>query len=230
MRAEILKIFFSEISKNVRLDSIKAVAVVGGRLTEPEVTVLNLGKDVLIDSFGIDQNSKYFFDLNASNEKFQKNNSYDLIICAQVLEHIWDLNQAVKNLSYLCKTNGLIWLNCPTSNRVHFAPDYYSAGYPPVTLINHLTQNNSKILSFGVLGSPRYYFMNHALSVWTTSAEHKHPILKYEFGRLPGPIFIDLLRFIRDFPNRLIALTKSSNITSDIRWATETWVLAKKSQ
>lgn len=228
MRLEIVKIFLSKLNNFEKLKKIKNIAVVGGRLNEPEIQFLNLGYHVRIDSFGIDQNSNYYYDLNNDTEKLGIKKRYDLVICAQVLEHIWNLPRAITNLGHLCGVNGLLWLNCPTSNRVHYAPDYYSAGYPPEILIKHLALNNFKVLDYGVVGSKRYYYMNHALSIWATPDEHMHPILKYEFGRLPGPLFVDFLRFIRDLPNRLISLTKSSEINNNMRWATETWILAKK--
>ena len=56
-------------------------------------------------------------------------NYFDLAICCQVLEHVWNISQAIHNISRLVKISGHVWINVPSSNMKHASPHYYSAGY-----------------------------------------------------------------------------------------------------
>jgi SAM-dependent methyltransferase len=49
--------------------------------------------------------------------------SFDLVICEQVLEHVPDLFTAVKNLFALCRPGGLLLVSTPFLLRIHGTPD-----------------------------------------------------------------------------------------------------------
>ena len=70
--------------------------------------------------------------------------------------------------------------------------------------------------------------MTHGLSVWPSEQEHLHPVRKYQFSRLPGPVWKNYLRFCRDLPGRVFALQKSPIISEDIRYATESYALFRR--
>jgi SAM-dependent methyltransferase len=203
---------------------IKTVVVVGGSQNDPEVVELRKHIEIEIQCYGIDDDDKYF-DLN---EEQQVETQFDLVICSQVLEHIWDLNRGISNLLKLTRSQGFLWIGCPASNRAHGSPNYYSAGYQPELISNLVFMRNSEVLKEGRLGSERVYFMTHALRVWPSEREWNHPILGYNFKRLEGSLLRKTARFVRDLPGRFYSLRYSKTMSDKVESATETFVLAKK--
>ena len=214
------------------MNSIASIAIVGGSPSDPEMQAFS-GKSVTIQTIGIEETNDVFMDLNLPISRTLDGRSgvYDLILCSQVFEHLFDIKHALANLNSLTKDNGFIWLGFPASNRAHGSPEYYSAGYQPeiITKLVESMQLNLKILDAGLVGSKRYYFMNHALQVWANKSELARPILRYDFRRLPGPKYKNYLRFIRDFPGRAYACFVRNEISDDVRWASESFILLKKS-
>ena len=216
MRREITKRFNKIIAP--LLASIHHVAIVGGSSFEPELEILKTKEGIGLHFFGIESDAAMssfeYLDLNTAKLTVEK--QFDLILCSQVLEHLWDVKQAIENLVKLTKPGGLIWIACPASNFAHGSPDYFSAGYQPDLIVNLLNQHNVEILTKGTLGSRRYYFFTHALQTWPTSHQYRFPLLTGISRYYPIQIF-----------ERLAATIRSSKISDDAKFATETFVLAR---
>jgi SAM-dependent methyltransferase len=213
MRWEILKIFKSYIEP---LDAkIDTVAIVGGWVEEPELIHL-ARKEVTF--FGIDNGSLDNFNYLNLNvlSKFEK--QFDLVVCSQVLEHVYDVKIALENLVNLVKPDGYLWVACPASNYAHGSPDYFSAGYSPQLITQLLESNSIEIIFAENYGSPRMYFFTHGIQYWPTRKE-------YEF-----PLFLKPSRyFFQQLFWRICAYTKSPKFNSNLHSATETIVFARKS-
>jgi hypothetical protein len=221
MRWKVVEVF-TELTKPF-VSEIQSIAVVGGSANEPELEIFQNNKNLVVHFYGIDSNvgsqDFTYLDLNLSPNQDNgfSNMKYDLILCSQVLEHIWDIKQGLETLAQLATNNGLIWVACPASNYAHGSPSYFSAGYQPELISNLLEKQGIKIFSKGCLGSKRYYFMTHALQIWATRNEHISP-LTFGFSRyFPSQIF-----------GRFMAIFKSPKITTELKYATETYVLARK--
>jgi len=210
------------------IDSVQSVAVVGGGRDEPELQSFSHLSKLGVQVLGVDEQSDLYLDLNLPLGK--RLPKFDLVLCSQVFEHIWNLNEALQNLNKLLVQDGLLWLACPASNRAHGSPEFFSAGYQPEMLSQLAAVYGFNTLKMGRIGSERCYFMTHGLSVWPSEKEHKNPVLFYEFARLPGPRWKNALRFFRDLLGRVLAVTKSSQINDDIRYATETYLLLQKTK
>jgi SAM-dependent methyltransferase len=217
MRWAIVDIYNKLIEPYV--NQIHSIAVVGGASNEPELQIFENRLGLELHSFGIDSKTgilKFnYLDLNIPADKFDL--QFDLILCSQVLEHVWDVKQALSNLVALAKPKGLIWVACPASNYAHGSPDYFSAGYQPSLIEKLLEIEGVEIISSGLLGTKRYYFMTHAIQIWGSKNEHNSPLTsgfsRYYFLQIFG---------------RLFAYLKSSKIVSSPKYATETYVLGKK--
>lgn len=217
MRWEIVKKFNNSISPFSA--KIKNVAVVGGTSREPELEFLNNASSASISILGIepdpDCSNFTFLDLNLPMSITTK--KFDLVICSQVLEHLWDVKQGIQNLVSLTEPGGLIWIGCPASNYAHGSPDYYSAGYQPELIKRHLEDQDVKILELGVLGSKRYYYMTHVLQIWGSRREHSFPLAS---------------GFSRFFPlqilGRFISTLKSPKMVANAKFATETYVFGQR--
>ena len=217
MRWEVTKKFNQSISPF--LEDIQSVAIVGGSSREPELAILQNITELNLEIFGIDpevwETEKFHYvDLNYPIlEQYEK---FDLLLCSQVLEHLWDVKQALSNLTKLTAPGGLIWIGCPASNFPHGLPGYFSAGYQPDLIVNLLKLQKIEIITQGVLGSKRYYFLTHALQAWAT------------IGQYRVPLFFGLSRYYPfQILDRLSATFKSSKTSNLQKFATESYVLAR---
>jgi len=222
MREKITDIFFMEISP--LLNKINSIAIVGGNKLDPESQILERAGFKNIDYYGIDP-GLIKLDLNLA---FTPNKKYDLVICSQVLEHIYDVKQGLENLANLTSTGGYLWIGCPASNRPHGSPFYFSAGYHTDLITNLLIYFSVNVVKSGFLGSKRLYFMTHALRIWPSTKELEHPILFYNFARRDELVITKFIRFFYDLPGRFYSCALSNKTTTTIDFATESWVLGKK--
>ena len=159
---------FEEIILNLNLNKNICIAVVGGSKKEPELLLLEkLGFNLEITTFGIEESDDIFFDLNEDNNP--EITKYDLVICGQVLEHIWNVDNFVKNIYKIMNSKSYAFIHCPKSN-MHHGHTYYSAGYSKEFMLK-IFSNNTKILDFGELGTPRLYTSIHLLKEWITTRE-----------------------------------------------------------
>jgi len=89
----------------------QTIAVVGGDENEPELQLLS---DSVITFFGIentDNDSRFReLDLNADRPFNTAFGKYDLVLCSQVLEHLYDIPKSLKIITNLVKPGGHLWL------------------------------------------------------------------------------------------------------------------------
>jgi hypothetical protein len=216
------------------LDALNAleltIVILGGSSKDPEVELLKKRfPNSKITYMGIDNYGEespwIYFDLNSS-EVLKEN--FDLVVCSQVLEHIWNLDVAFNLISSLVDIDGYVWINCPTSNMAHGSPDYYSAGYSPSYLERNFERLGFRSLSSGCVGSERYYKATHLLRLWSTKNEHAHPILGY---RISGPITLGKIHeMIMRIPGRIKMMSWNKSISEDIDFATESYYFGKKAR
>jgi SAM-dependent methyltransferase len=218
--------FFGEniISLGIEKKLIR-LAIVGGYESEPEVLLLRqLGFNLEITYFGIESGLTHL-DLNNQNTLDSKHVSrFDLVICSQVWEHIWNHHAGMEILSSLLDNGGYLWLACPASNRAHGSPEYFSAGFSSEYLSNHVKSAGLKEVNSGRIGTTRLYKATHSMPTWLSVRAHKCPIFfSFDDRNLPRRVALRI-RFLA----KNIELTFSSGKpTSDQRWATESWVLAR---
>jgi SAM-dependent methyltransferase len=206
----------------------ESIAVLGGTSKDPEVEVLKKQfPESKITYLGIENDSNdspfSYLDLNESKE-FKE--TFDFVVCSQVLEHLWNLEVAINMISELVPIDGHIWINCPTSNMPHGSPEYYSAGYTPLYLEKNFEKLGFRTLSSGSFGSQRYYKATHLLRLWSTKKEHDHPVWGY---RISGRITLGKIKeMLFRMPGRFAMITWNSDVREDIDFATETYYFGKK--
>ena len=228
MRWQVVNVFNETL--NTLGKKIEKIGVLGGSSADPEVAVIKrtypeasityLG----IDNYGAEENWENL-DLNYRQEKHIQ---YDLVVCSQVLEHLWNLSSAFESISKLTKINGFIWINCPTSNIEHGSPSYYSAGYSPDYLKMNFEKFHFLTLISDCIGSERYYKATHLLRHWSTEAEHKRPVTGYRISN--GVTLGKIKELILRIPGRLLMLTWSKSISQNLQYATETYYFGQKTQ
>ena len=224
MRWEVLKRFKLEIAgENVDFSSC---LVVGGTPQDPEyLFIKSLGGTTHTSFLGIEDTDFNFHYLDL-NEVPRQIISGKLVLCSQVLEHVWNHKNFFLNLNELTQENGYLWLNVPMSNFVHGSPDYYSAGFATGYLIKNLEDNGFEIISSGSIGSKRYYTATHLLGTWLTEKEHTNPLFFYQFQ--DGTKLGILKKLVIDLYRRAPLLLRSKKIIDSPRYSTEAFVFARK--
>jgi hypothetical protein len=226
MRHEVTSIFTKWIQLNQ--PRIKSIGIVGGSSTDPELLeLLKVYPSAQVTYLGIQQgpHDTPFIDLDL-NTHVEKIQFFDIVVCAQVLEHVWNIDNCMRNLSKIVNpANGLLWLNCPASNMVHGSPEYFSAGYSHEMVSKNLENYHFEILVANSIGSRRLYFFTHVLQYWPSKFELAHPLLTYRPLRSYGRRLIP--ETFLGFFGRLYALFLSNQQLSESQYDTETFVLAK---
>ena len=225
-RALVITMFMTEFSKLLAPKTKITVAVVGGYQLEPEIQALELlGIETDITVFGIDDNTTYLNLNEATDSQVSLHEDFDLVLCSQVWEHIWNHEVGQMNLMKLTKKGGYLWLACPTSNRPHSSPSYYCAGFTAEYLVNNLSRIGWTVYSSGQLGTPRNYRATHNMPAWLSVSGHRFPPI-YAFSQ--RSLFHRIMYSLRYLLTTVSLLFSSTRISDDINCATETWILAKR--
>lgn len=222
-RKIIVSLFMENIQNYFNYDHPISVALVGGSKQDPELSSLReLGFNFDVTTFGI-EDSDEFLDLNVAT---QMSVQFDLVICSQVLEHLWNSGLALETLCKMVKPAGKLWISVPASNRKHASPDYFSAGYTPDLLILNCAQHGLKVSYSLDFGSKREYAARHLLPIWLTEKGHRIPI----FYAFEGKTLLRRAVLSVIYLHTLIFLQMSSSKTfSYSKFSTETVFLASKS-
>lgn len=227
MRWEIVRIFEREVIP--RLGEKLQIAVVGGGPYEPELlAVCTSQRDVTVHWFGIESDvaDPYsWLDLN-KDARIALEGTFDLVLNSQVIEHVWNVPQALDHLYALAKPGGLVWIACPASNFSHGSPDYYSAGYTYEMLSSLSTEAGLVTLTGGNLGSQAYYRATHWYRVWLSEWDYEHP-WRLNINRKLGTLR-SLVYWFRKVNISIRLLGSSRQITTKVDWATEAFLLAEK--
>ncbi len=76
----------------------------------------------------------------------EPNNSFDVILCSEVFEHLPDPLRALDEFERLLKPGGKLILTAPFASLVHFAPYHYATGFSRYWYEYHLPTRNLTIL------------------------------------------------------------------------------------
>lgn len=221
-RAILITKFISEFRRVYQKDKIE-IAVIGGYKNEPEVRILkHFDYSVNVTTFGV-ENEDFYLDLNLDLDS-QYSQKFDLVLCSQVLEHVYNHDNFFKSIINLTKPNGFAWISCPASNIPHMLDSYYCAGVTAEYLAKNLKRFNIEILNFGQIGSIRLYKTVHTLRTWPTVKGYHNPVF---YGDNSRPRYRQIFFLIRYIHRNFGLMFLSSKLTDDIRVATESWIFLK---
>lgn len=229
MRWVVVELFLECIRRQGISTRGMTVACVGGGLAEPELSAL-IRKEATpppITFFGIEQGPSPFYYLDLNYETIEVPTQYDLVMCSQVLEHVFDVKVALLNLARLCRPGGYLWINCPGSCRAHGSPDFFSSGYSPqliLRLLDTVGVRFETVLAVNV-GSARGSLYEHILRRWPDEREFNNPLVHQTAGQ--GGKMRSIGRWIKYFPQRLAAAMVSPAPRSDDTFLGHTCVFVR---
>jgi SAM-dependent methyltransferase len=85
----------------------------------------------IIDDFRNEQNKKNHDIYSDIDNIPVDDNTYDLVLCTEVFEHIPEPIKAMKELVRICKKNGKILLTAPFTSGIHQQPYHFYSGFSP---------------------------------------------------------------------------------------------------
>jgi SAM-dependent methyltransferase len=171
LRLRVTDDFYVELMATTKVEK---VAIVGGSLEDPEVTLIKKEyPNAFLQVFGIDQGEE-LLDLNKSKIARE---TFDIVLCTNVIEHVFHHENFAQNLLSLLGEDGFIWCAFPYSDRFHNSPKYYSAGYDPEYLEALFERNGGICQRSHIISSKRGYLFTHLLQDWPTEFRYKQPLL-----------------------------------------------------
>jgi SAM-dependent methyltransferase len=91
-------------------------------------------------------------DFNCDILEIPAQQTYSLVLCTEVLEHVPNPVAAFLKLHQLTSVNGFIIITCPFLSLMHQAPYWYSSGLSPYWFDYWAKQNGLEIVSLEVSG------------------------------------------------------------------------------
>jgi SAM-dependent methyltransferase len=122
----------------------------------------------------------------------EPDSSFDAVMCIEVLEHLPDPIQAIKEFSRLIKPKGHLILTAPFCSLTHFSPYHFATGFNKYWYERHLTENGFKIIQMIPNGNFFEYLAQEIDRIPSISKRYanKKPTL---FGRLSIYIILWML-------------------------------------
>lgn len=74
-----------------------------------------------------------------------EDNSFDALLCTEVLEHIPNPIAAIKEFSRILRPNGYLIITAPFASLTHFAPYHFTSGFNRYFYENHLKEHGFEI-------------------------------------------------------------------------------------
>lgn len=95
--------------------------------------------------------------------------SFDAVLCTEVLEHIINPEEAIKELSRLIKPKGRLILTAPFASLTHFAPQHFMTGFNIYWYNNILPKYGLKIIFAAAYGDYFEYLAQELNRIYTVA-------------------------------------------------------------
>jgi SAM-dependent methyltransferase len=100
--------------------------------------------------------------------------SFDAIMCIEVLEHLPDPIQAIKEFSRLLKNNGHLIITAPFCSLTHFSPYHFSSGFNIYWFEKQLPECGFKIIEISRNGNYFEYIAQELYRISSISNRYAH--------------------------------------------------------
>jgi SAM-dependent methyltransferase len=92
----------------------------------------------------------------------EPNESYDVILCSEVFEHLPDPVKALHEFKRLLKKDGLLIITAPFCSLTHFAPYHFSSGFNRYYYEHHFKDLGFEVVEITANGNYFEYFAQEA--------------------------------------------------------------------
>jgi len=122
----------------------------------------------------------------------EPNQSFDVILCSEVIEHIPDPVKALQEFRRLLKKSGYLILTAPFCSLTHFAPYHFSTGFNSFFYEYHLNELDFEIIEIKTNGNYFEYLAQEARSVEKMRQKYTNQKMTV-LDKLSVRLFINLL-------------------------------------
>lgn len=102
----------------------------------------------------------------------EKNESFDVILCSEVFEHLPNPIDAIKEFQRLLKKDGVLIITAPFCSLSHFAPFHFSTGFNRYFYEHHLRIFNFKIEKIEANGNYFEYLAQEIMRIPSVAAKY----------------------------------------------------------
>jgi len=102
----------------------------------------------------------------------EPDSSFDAIMCIEVLEHVPDPIQVVKEFARLLKPSGYLILTAPFCSLTHFAPYHFNTGFNKYWYEKHLNDMNFSVTEIDANGNFFEYLAQEIFRIPTISGRY----------------------------------------------------------
>jgi ubiquinone/menaquinone biosynthesis C-methylase UbiE len=120
------------------------------------------------------------------------NNSFDAIMCIEVLEHIPEPAKAIMELSRLLKIGGKLIITAPFCSMTHFAPYHYATGFNKYFYEKILNENGLKPIEIVQSGNYFEFMAQEIIRLPSISNKYSH-IKANNFEKLIFQMMLNIL-------------------------------------
>ncbi len=134
----------------------------------------------------------------------EKNETYDVILCTEVIEHIPFPNETIQECSRLLKKDGRFILTAPFASMPHMTPYYYYSGFYKNWFYEHGKLNNLEVIEIVENGNMYEYSIS---TMYTSSNMIKNKLIKNLFKiflRATVLPFLNILSLQKKYKENLI--------------------------
>ncbi|MGE4511450.1 MAG: class I SAM-dependent methyltransferase [Sulfurimonadaceae bacterium] len=121
-----------------------------------------------------------------------ENESFDVVLCTEVFEHLPDPVSALNELVRVLKKDGLLILTAPFCSLTHFAPYHFSSGFNKYFYQHHLGALNCEIKELTENGNFFEYLAQEIHRIPTIADKYSHSKFSF-FDRLAQKILLKAL-------------------------------------
>jgi len=168
------KLTCEDFTSEIDFDNLSKVAIVGGSVDDPEANLIRTKfPNVHFSTYGI-SDEQIYMNLNSDPVNL---GDFDLVICANVIEHIFNHENFSRNLLSVLKSTGTLWLVFPFNDLYHGSPEYYSAGFHPEYVNNLFLNKGCEVQKSKIISSKRLYLFTHLLKTRPSEFRYRHPLI-----------------------------------------------------
>jgi ubiquinone/menaquinone biosynthesis C-methylase UbiE len=130
------------------------------------------------------------------------NNTFDFILCTEVLEHVPDPIMALKEMTRILKHNGQILITAPLGSGLHQTPYHFYGGYTKFWYERFLKENNFEIIEISSNKGFYSHFSQELIRLFGRLSPHQNFInlifFPFWFLTIPLVISFPIISFFLD--------------------------------
>jgi SAM-dependent methyltransferase len=121
-----------------------------------------------------------------------ENDSFDLVLCTEVFEHLPDPVKALNELARIVKPGGKIIITAPFNSLTHFSPYHFSSGFNRFFYEHHFARLGFQLLECTANGNYFEYLAQELRRIAFVAKNYSYPLNRHIIKPFIGVLLIFL--------------------------------------